>query len=415
MSKELSRVSIEEALKRIYQEIAKFEPVKVSTPDALGMIVADDVVAGKDYPPYSQAEKDGFALSSKLLSKASPENTIRLKVLGTLSPGQIPSELERRDCCFRVLTGAYLPEWCDAVVMQEDVELEDGEAIFTHPVQRGANIYAKGSDIHKGDIILRKGHMINSFDVSLLLSYGLYEVKVAPKLKVALLATGSELVDSLDMIKKGKILETNKIAISGILSGFGFSVIDAGLATDDDREIASAISKALEEVNVVITTGGSSVGEKDLVLDSFKRLEGKIILHGLKLRPSSTAGVATIRGKLIFALSGLIQSCVVAMFNLVLPVLRYMQGIEGYEVPAVMARLDKKVVASWPKDFKRIIWLRLYSKQASLYAAPSLVSSHSKSVITHSDGYAVIDGNTVLAKGSVIRVFLIKNYGIADM
>ena len=406
MPAKVSRIALDEALSMLRAVTKPAPAVGCPTRLSVGCTLAEDVVAAEPYPKYHVSDKDGFGVPSALLKTASKDRPTKLRVVGTCAPGVEPKVARRGASCVRILTGAYLPAWCDSVVMQEDTVVDGANATFSQPAPVGANVYRAGSDVGRGETIFRRGHVVGPQDAGLLMSCGIYDLKVAPRLKIGVLATGSELVERPSAMRQGKVLETNRAVLLSLLSGLGFSAHDGGLVKDDIATISKAIGGGAARYDAVITTGGSSVGGRDMVADAIERLDGTKLFHGIRLRPSSTAGSALVNGRPVFVLSGLIQSSIVAVCSLVLPTLRHMQGLGGAGLATVQARLDRGVETTWSPSFARAIWVGLRVVKGGLHAKPFSVSSHSKRVISEADGFFLAHGDVQLRAGSLVDVRL---------
>ncbi|MEM3637898.1 MAG: molybdopterin molybdotransferase MoeA [Conexivisphaerales archaeon] len=399
----ISYADIETIIKR---EFSQYPAEVVDLVDAIGRIASEDVISPSELPPFDVSEKDGYAVNHKSILHAKKISPVTLKVSQSVKPGSKPHRLQPGTCA-RIYTGAWVPEGADSVVMQEDaIETAEG-IVFVSPIKPGSNIFRKGTDIKRGTRLMTKGDIFRPYEFNLLSSLGVTKVKVSPRLKVAILSTGSELVTLTERNVNGKIPDTNKPVLMHILDETGFQPIDAGIAPDDLDVISNQIKKFAETCNAVIVTGGSSVGGFDLTEASLEKLNAKMLFHGVKMRPSSTAGVASLYGKPVFLLSGLIQSSVVAMFLIVIPALRYIQGLYFRSLNNVEARMTRSLTVDLPHDFVRSIWVTVKARQGILEAEPILASSHARNVLVRSNGIMLIEGGKNLQKGELVKINII--------
>lgn len=408
----VNRIPIEEARTLLEKVLPVQPPELVPTASAVGRILVEDFVAQKPFPPFDVSHIDGFAVRTYDLRGASPDSPVTLKVKGASRPaGALPRRIGRGEC-IRVFTGAPLPPGADAVVMQEKVKAEGQVATFVGGERPLTNIYRAGDDVKPGALLLARGHSLTARDVSFLLTYGVRELKVARALRVSVLATGSELVEEPEQLGEGKTLESNRIVLKELLRELGFVPADAGVAPDEVGPLASAMNDALQGSDALLTTGGSSVSEADLVPDAVASLGGSVVFHGLLLKPSRTVGVAIVRGKPVFLLSGLIQASISALYNVVLPSLRHVQGLGWRGLSSVKARVTEDVAASDVPQIRRVIWVSLTSEGAILRASPIRASSPSRIVITRANAFIVTGPGQALKKGDLVDVRLPPGFGL---
>jgi len=409
VSRDIERISYERLRPRISARLPVLSPESVEIFSADGRYLAAAVRAAKSVPPYDVSEKDGFAVSSRALAEATSDNPITLRVTDTVSPGRISRKQLGSGECMKILTGAYLPPGADAVVMQEDVEFVRGRATFTKSINVGANLFRAGSDIKKGEVLFDKGHRLSFEDTYILDSAGISDVPVTQRVKVGVLATGDELTGERSKTRDGFILDINRPVIMSHLERCGFLATDAGLARDDIDDISGHIERVLSKVDALITTGGSSVSNVDLVSESLSSMNTKRVFHGVKMRPSSTAGLSLHGSKPIFILSGLIQSCLVALYSFVIPSLRFMAGL-GYTFhSAIEAKIEDDFKLWGEPGFKRAVWVHIENRNGVLYAIPSPASSHSRSVLRTSHGFFIGNSGSIITKGSTIQIIQVRD------
>lgn len=402
------RISYEEVEALVEREFRRMQPEKVNISRAIGRILAEDITSDKDFPLYDTSEKDGYALNHRSILNASSSSPILLKVDQIIRPGFIPSPL-KKDSCSKILTGAWLPQGADSVVMQEEaVEKSDG-VLFKHPVSPWSNVVRKGDDIKKGEKIIPKWKKVGAYELVILYTLGIQKVSVLPNLRVAILSTGSELISNYKLGSRAKIIDINRPVLTRILQGAGYDTVDAGIASDDIKEISKKTQIFMKKADAMVITGGSSVGKYDMTTDSLKKIGANILFHGVKLRPSSTAGVAELDGKPIFLLSGLIQSAVLATFLIVLPTLHYIQGAEFGFTDVITAKLNRDLVVDAARDFLRAVWVKISSLQGELVAEPLIASSHVRSVLVKGNGLLLVRGGTALRRGQTVKVNIIKS------
>jgi molybdenum cofactor synthesis domain-containing protein len=407
------RISLEEATLKLRSVLRVRGPEIVPTQAALGRPLAEDLVASWPLPRFDVSHMDGYAVRSVDLAGASEDSPVTLRVMGISRPDGLGPTTFQPHTCVRVLTGGRLPEGADSVVAQEATERVGDDVKFVGEVSEMEHVHHAGSDVREGTELFRRGHTLNSRDISFLLAYGLPSVRVGPRLKVGVLATGSELVESRNGPVAGKVMESNRLVIMEAVSASGFLAEDLGLAKDDPEEIASFLRRGIGDCDVILTTGGSSVSEADLVPEALRLLGGEVVFHGLLLRPSRTLGAFVVGGKPVFLLSGLIQAGVSAFFNVVYPALRYIGGSGWERLPAVQAHITEEVSRA-EGPFRYVTWVRLSADVGVLSAHPARSASTTRFVLTTVNGFMVTEPGQSVAKGDMVEVYLPYGFGLED-
>jgi molybdenum cofactor synthesis domain-containing protein len=408
------RIPFEEAVSKLASSLKVRNPEQVSVYDSLGRRLSVDVVSSWPVPRFDVSHMDGYAVRSADLAGASKASPVSLKITGLSRPdGLGPLKMEP-GTCVRVLTGGRLPSGADAVVTQEAVERTDGSITVRETVEPKSHVHEAGSDVGRGLTLFRRGHILNARDVSFLLSYGQSTVAVSPSFRVGMLATGSELTEHEAGPVEGKVVETNRMVLREALEACSFSVEDLGLARDDAEDIAFHLKRADGSCDAILTTGGSSVSEADLVPDAIEMLGGVRIFHGLLLRPSRTLGAYLIGETPVFLLSGLIQGAISAYCNVVYPSLRFMAG-DGWEpLPSVKARLSRAVVRQEKDKFRSVTWVHMTAEGGQLIAEPTAAPSTTRYILTKASGFLVGDPGQGFKEGELVDVRLAYGFGLED-
>ena len=267
--------------------------------EALGCILARDVTAGIDTPPFHQSAMDGYAFSYENWDKKS-----NLSVVGEIQTGNYSSERLKANQAVRIFTGAPIPLGGDTVVMQEKV-LVDNKAIkvLDENISEGGNVRPKGSQTKKGEIALKKGQLLTPAGISYLAGIGISKVSVFAKPRVSIIATGKELVQAGNEISKGKIFESNAIGLVAALHQLNIQPVSVELVDDVEEEIEQAISNQLQS-DILILTGGVSVGDYDLVPASLEKCGVQKVFHKIKQKPGKPIYFGKYQQTLVFALPG---------------------------------------------------------------------------------------------------------------
>ena len=356
---------------------------------AYGRVSAEDVRSPTDLPPYTVSRMDGFALRSEDIEGATAKKPVRLTIAGEVEMGKRASTKTKRGEAWRVSTGSFTPDGADAVAPVEDVAARGSKLSVSNPLEKGSFLFSAGEDVKKGSLVVRKGERLRAQDVGLAISLGIRSVKVFARPRVAVLATGNELTDSRDDTP-GKTRNSHGPIFILIAKALGCEVVDLGIARDRRGEILEKLRRGLRSADVVLTTGGTSAGELDLVVDVVRRLKPGLVHHGIRMDRGRVAGLAVVRGKPIVMLPGPIQGALNAFILLALPILEKISG-GGVGVARVRAKLTRRWEARrrFP-NFTKVVYLRLISGRGGLAAEPLLGETESMSLISKSDAVAVV-------------------------
>ncbi len=328
--------------------------------EALNRTLAEDIISEVDIPPFDRAAMDGFAVRAEDTFGASPENPITLQIIGSIEIGDVPSSAVREGTAIRISTGAPMPEGADAVVMIEHAEMITDEMLHVmQSVSPNKNVAKKGEDVTKGTRVLKKGTIIRPFDLALLKSIGLEQVKVYKQPTIAILSTGNELMEHLDLEKKGKIVDSNKIMIKSLVKEDGGIPIDLGIARDDKEEIKMKIQAGLQQADAVMVSGGTSVGSKDFVPLVINELGNPgVLIHGVAISPGRPMGLAIIDNKPILLFPGYPVAVVLNYELFARPLMQALQGHSYKHRPGelVSGKMKKRISGSpGIKDFVRVM------------------------------------------------------------
>ena len=363
---------------------------KIPLLNALGRVLASDVYAKIDHPPFDRSLVDGYAVRSEDVYQADEENPIELKLVGRIEVGDKPRIRIRSGECVEVATGAPIPAGADAVVMIEYTSRRGDKVLFYRSVSPGENIEQAGSDIAAGDLILRRGRRITAREVAILAALGYSEVEVYKAPRAAVFSIGRELAPPGSRIRLGQVYDVNGYSISLFLKEIGLDARYLGILPDDESAIMEGIAEALEKYDLIITSGGTSAGVSDLVYRVFDKL-GKILIHGVKIKPGKPTIIAvTADGKLLLGLPGFPLSAIMILTTILRPALLKLVGLE--EDPresSTMARVPYRISTG---GRVHLIPVQLIETCKGLSAYPKLTSSGSVSTFLESDGFVITPG-----------------------
>ncbi len=376
-------------------EVIKYrilETIDVALEDALNMVCAEDVLAPIDLPEFDRSAVDGYAVVAEDTFGSSPNNPVELKLIGRAHAGMNPSDIPRvnRGEAVEIYTGAYLPEGANAVVMVEHVNKSDGSIEVLYPVSPYQNVSKKGEDYKKGDLVIKKGTRIRPWHIGALAALNIPKVKVLRKPRLAILSTGSELVEVGSELKLGNVVNSSKPMLKSLLKEIGCEVLDLGTVPDDLEIIKESIKKGLSMADGVIITGGTSVGELDLVPEAINSL-GKpgLVVHGIMMRPAKPTGFGIIDNKPVFILSGLPVAALVGFHNFIKPAVYMMLGLPEEPKITIRGRLTRRVAN--PHGVRSFVRVRVIRNGDSYYVEPfMLTGSGLISTLTKANGMLVI-------------------------
>ena len=272
--------------------------------ESFSRVLSDNIYAQINVPPFAKSAMDGYAVRAADLTGASKEAPVQLQVTGQLFAGDWKDIPYRKNTAIRVMTGSPVPQGFDAVVMQEDTDYGEDKVLVYKAVLPGKNYCAAGEDIKKGGLILERGRKIGRGEIGLLASLGFSSVKVRRSARVALLNTGSELLMPGQPLAEGKIYSSIGSMLSASIKNAGLEISTEKIIKDDEKEITTAIKKALKTSDLLITTGGVSVGKKDLLPAVLKTLGAKTLFTGVNIKPGTPTTASLFDGKVILSLSG---------------------------------------------------------------------------------------------------------------
>lgn len=285
-----------EILRESQKKASDIEEIDID--DAYNRVLAEDVLAKFNNPPYPKSAMDGYAVSSKDSDKLSKK-----KIIGTNFAGDCNDFDYEENTCVRIMTGAFVPRGYDAIVKQEDCEVVD-DFIEIKKSYKPFDYYIKeGEDVSKGDLLIPKNTRISSVDLSILASNGYAKVKVYRKLKVALLSTGSELLYPGDDYTPGKIYSSTTFTLKSILKNSGVEVVEQKNCLDDEDSIIREIKNLTPKSDVIITTGGVSVGDKDLMESCMGKI-GEVLFHRIAMKPGTPVMASKVGDTIVLSCSG---------------------------------------------------------------------------------------------------------------
>jgi len=379
--------------------------------EAHNRVLAEDVTSALDIPPFSRSTVDGYALKAEDTFGAEENLPKKLRVCGTVNVGEPPSAKVVHGEAVEIATGAPIPEGADAVVMAEYTERRDGEVYIYSPVAKDENVMKIGSDIRKGETVLKMGQLLSSREIGVLAALGIATVKVYSVPRIAVLSTGAEITEPGRGLPLGKIYDINAYSLSAAVLENGGKPVYLGVVPDDKLELRKALEHALSTADMVITSGGVSIGPKDAMPQTLDSL-GKpgIIVCGIAIKPGKPTTIALINGKPIFSLPGHPTSALMTFHLLVRPTIQLMAGRKVKKTRKVKAIAAMRMFPA--RGRRTFITVKLKrGKSNRLLAVPVPAGlSGAITTISKADGYVEIEEDQqFIDADEEVTVHLLKN------
>ena len=403
-------IPLEEAQQTIAQAVTPVDRTeRVNLAAANHRVLAVDVVSPMDVPPFTRAAMDGYAVRAADTFGAGQFDPRILRLVETVYTGQVPSRAIDAGECTEIATGAPLPHGADAVVMVEETEKPPGggEVRIFSPVYPAQNVGRQGADIKGGQVVLRRGDVLNPARLGAIAAIGIAEIDVLARPRVAILSTGNEIVDAGEPLEPGQIYDINKFTLTAIIVEHGGVAVPHATAADTVDDLERALERAAD-ADLIVFSGGSSVGERDLILDVLKR-RGEVLFHGIAVKP----GKPTLFGLLpgpgagphssvpVLGMPGYPTSCLSNGYMLLAPLLRRLAQLPPLEPRTVTLPLGQRVVSTTGRH--QFYTVRIVNGTAM----PAFKASGDITSMSQADGYIEIPAQTdIVEKGEMVEVRL---------
>ena len=401
----MKNIELELATKLILDSTKEIEEVEeVFICDARERLLGEDIYAPINQPPFDRSPLDGYALKSENTKMASKESPIKLKVVDDVFAGEQINTVLKDNEAIRIMTGAKIPKGADCVIRQENTDYGMDYVNIYEELNQYQNYCFEGEDIKKGTNLIKKGEKLNYIHIGILASMGYEKVKVKRKPRVAILSTGYEIIPLDEPLREGKIYDSNRMMIEARLLDYGCDVISAKAAKDNETEIAMEIERISNDVDLVITTGGVSVGKKDLIHKVIEKLGAKMIFWRVNMKPGTPAMYSLYKDKPILSLSGN-PFAAIATFELMGKELIYkLTGDKEYKMVRKTATMEDNFEKASPsRRFIRAIY-----NGEKVYLTKG---GHSSGILSSMIGCnCLIDikpGTDKLAKGDKVEIILL--------
>ncbi|MEE9518837.1 MAG: gephyrin-like molybdotransferase Glp [bacterium] len=368
--------------------------------EATGRVLAETVTAPQDVPSFSQATMDGYALIAEETSGAEADNPAVLTYQETIYAGHVPKLPVSPGSCSQIATGAIIPEGADAVVMVEDTDREGNTVFVRRPLRPGENISSAGHDFQAGQVVVGAGSFLSPAKLGALATVGCQTVAVYAKPRVAIIPTGDEVVTLDRELQPGQVYTSNSYTLAGAVTLFGGQpVLHPEIVRDDGNLLLTAI-ESHADCDVIVLSGGSSVGERDLVVDAFSTL-GRILFHGIAIKPGKTTILASDERRLLLGMPGFPTSCLSNAYILLGPMLLKMARLPTRELATVEMPLASPATSEPGRH--QFFTVRI----ADGMAHPAFKTSGAITSMSEADGFIEIPaGVDCIKKGEIVLVHL---------
>ena len=332
--------------------LARVKPVeteRVPLPAAAGRILAETVTASRDVPPFDRSPYDGYAFQAADTAAADREHPVTLRILEEIPAGSMWTQTVTPGTAAKILTGAPVPPGADAVTKYEETEFTGETVTIFQRFRSGENVVPRGEDVAAGDVLAEAGTVIDGALLGTLAAQNIAEPLVYRVPKVGLITSGSELAEPGEELTGGRIVNTNRYAFRGVLARAGCETVFYGAPEDDPRVIAGLMDRALEERDLVITTGGVSVGDYDFTPPAMDMAGVQTLIRTLYLKPGGASAYGIRGGKLLCGLSGNPASALTNFYAVVLPALRKLRGLREPRLTELTVTLAEDFPKKSPK------------------------------------------------------------------
>jgi len=395
------RISLEKAISILEKRIKCIKKTqKIKLDQSLGRILSKDIISKINVPPFNNTAVDGYAFKYSDLNK---KKETTLKLSGRITAGQNFNKKIKKGEIARIFTGARVPEGADTVIMQEDCNTTDNEIVLKPGIFKGANIRKKGEDIKYGKKIIYKGSKLKAQDIALIASVGIKEIDVFEKLTVGIFTTGNELYEPGAKISNSGIYDSNRYCLKNLLETINCSVKDYGIKKDNEKLIKNTLKKISKECDLIITTGGMSVGDEDYVRKIVEE-NGYLNFWNISIKPGRPVALGNIFKKPFIGLPGNPVSVMITFLKIALPTINKLSGFSSPKEKNFIVTTDfnfKK--KSGRKEFLRVTITKNLNGQIKIKNYPKSGSGVFTSMVETDGLIELPEKLTYLKKGTKIR------------
>ncbi len=394
-------IPYEEALSTLLDKVKQIDRKEtVELDEAFERVLAEDAESDMFVPPFARAAMDGFAVKAEETFEAGKFDPVELENIGNIHAGDSPEKVLDEGQCIQIATGAPMPDGADAVVKVEVTEKEDEVVKIYDPVHPGENVSPKGEDIEKDETVLKEGSFLSSSRIGGLAAIGKEYVGVYEKPDVGVIPTGDEVVPVGGELEPGQIYDVNSHTLASVVKKNGGKPFREKVVRDTIEGLKEGIKEQVEEMDMVLFSGGSSVGDKDMLIDALDSM-GEVVFHGVKLKPGKPTLFGLVENTPVIGMPGYPTSCLNTAQQLIRPALRKMSRLPEPAERTVEAVLQKRITSSLGRQ--QYMTVELEGNDAyPVYKQSGAITS-----MAHADGYFEIPENAELVeKGEKVSVTL---------
>jgi molybdopterin molybdotransferase len=395
-------LSVEQALEQILGRVRVLSPECVPIVQSLGRVLAESIVSSREIPPWPNSSMDGYAVRAA----DTESGRVDLAVVGRVTAGTLPDREVRPGETVRIFTGAPIPPGADAVIPQEDIQVNGDQIVVSQVVETGAYVRPRGEDVRPGETLLTAGRVIGPAEIGLLATLGRPQVRVNRRPRVAILSTGSELADLGHEPGPGQIPNTNTYSLTAQTLDAGAEPVNLGVAADHLESIEERLNVA-RFADVLVSSAGVSVGDLDLVKAALEKLGAELHLWRVSMRPGKPITFGTFQGRPVFGLPGNPVSAMVTFELFVRPTLRKMMGHSVLDRPRILARASGPIA----NPGSRRGYLRVAVSPDGDHYAAELTGDQGSGILRSmvlADGLAVLAPEARLEKGDTVEVIVLR-------
>lgn len=378
----LLNIEIDKAIEILLEETKINDKISIPLMDSLGFVLGETILSDVNIPPFDRSPLDGYAVRAIDIKGASKKCPVTLDVIDNIPAGHVSLKELSQNQSMRIMTGAKIPEGADVIIKYEDTEFTDENVKIFTPLLKNSNIVKMGEDIKVGDIVLSEGTIIDSPEIGILSSLGRSMIEVYRKPKIAILSTGDELVDIHEKLTPGKIRNSNSYTMASQLIKLGAEPVILKVCNDTIEEIKARLEPVLSWADIIITTGGVSVGDYDVVKEAFADLGAKVLFWKVKMKPGTPIAVAKLDEKLLIGLSGNPAAAYITFEQFVRPVILKMMGKTNLKLLEVDSILEN----NFTKKSNQNRFVRAYTYYKDGKHHTRIPEKHSSGVISSLSG-----------------------------
>ncbi len=398
-------LELEEGQKKLLNASIVCGEEEVPVSAGCGRVLAEEIRAVENIPPFSKSPYDGYAFRADDIKNASKNSPVTLEVIEEVAAGHVPQKTVDKGRAVKILTGAALPGGADTIEKFEVTEFTENSVTFFAPVKCGSNVVPSGDDVKCGDIVLEKGKKIDAATCGILAALGYEKVRVFRKPRISLISTGDELIDIGDGLAPGKIRNSSAYTLKALLETWGMDVTLSGIVKDDPGLIAEAVKRECPNADILLTTGGVSVGDYDCILSAMEVLSADVLFWKIKMKPGSAFAASVYNKVPVISLSGNPAAAAVALIMAVKPFLLKSAGQTDFMHEEMKVKLDggfgKKSMQ------RRFVPGRLFIKDGEAYM--KTVSKHGNGSLSPLAGVDILGeipaGSPEMPGGTEIKAF----------